>query len=206
MFATAKADLGGATYGTASHGDDKGLFVEFEMRSVHQPFKSEQEGRAVWADVPFVIINFPGDRTKRFEGVVEEEHKHRFPRQWAAFEAQKEQVPDGTPIAEWPPLTKSQVFEFKAMKIHTVEALADLPDSACTWMGSREIREKARIWLATAAGHSADARLQAIIKTQNDQIEALQKQIADINARATEKSDDSPRGPGRPRKATALEN
>lgn len=193
-FASAQHNLtGGQTFGSASHGDDKGLFVEFMTKAVHMPFLSEKEGRPIYKDVHFITIDFPGDKTKRVDRPVKMESDNsgpsdpeRFPRQWYLFENQLDQSGEGMPVTEWPPLTKSQALELKAMKIHTVEKLAELPDSACSWMGSRELREKARTWLETARGHSSESRLQAVIDQQNSQIAALQAQINDIVLRSAE--------------------
>lgn len=210
MFAQATHNLqGNQTVGMASHGDDKGLWVEFSTRPVQQDFKSREAGRPIFEDVNFITIDFPGDKTKRVDRPVRMEEEGgappdpiRFPRQWQAFLNQQEQTSAGMPITEWPPLTKSQALELKAIKIHTVEALAELPDSACSWLGSRDLRAKARTWLETANGHADESRLQAIVDQQNAQIEALKAQIKDITERFAEKSADAAPAPGRRRTAT----
>lgn len=187
MFANAQHHLSGAqTVGMASHGDDRGLFVEFSIEAVLQPFESEKQGRPIYKDTPYVTIHFPGDKTKKFVGPVEDQHRERFPRQWAAFEAQEAQAPEGMPVTEWAPLTRSQAQELKAINIHTVEQLAAMPDSACTWLGSRDLRTKAQTWLESAAGHSQEAHLQQQLAQRDAQIAALQAQIDDIVARAGE--------------------
>lgn len=201
-FAPAQHHLSGnQTFGAASHGDDKGLFVEFVTKAVHQPFLSEKEGRPIYKDVHYVTIDFPGDKTKRVDRPVKLESDNsgpsdpeRFPRQWHLFQNQLDQTDDGMPITEWPPLTKSQALELKAMKIHTVEKLAELPDSACTWMGSRELRAKAQTWLETANGHSAEARLQLVIDQQAATMRAMQHQLDDLALRYAQKGMAMPDG------------
>src|ERR1700761_2630728 len=81
------------------HGDDSKLYVEFKMEAVHQGALSEQEGRPIYKDIPFIEINFPGDRTKKIYRPVKMENDLqspadpvRFPRQWEAFQNQREQV------------------------------------------------------------------------------------------------------------------
>lgn len=197
MFAAATHNLQGSqTVGMASHGSDSGLYVEFSTRPVQQDFKSREAGRPIFEDVNFITIDFPGDKTKRVDRPVRMEEEAgappdpvRFPRQWQAFKNQLEQTGDGMPITEWPPLTKSQALELKAMKIHTVEALAALPDSACSWLGSRELRAKAKTWLESAAGHASESRLQAIVDQQDAQIAALKQQVEDMAQRFSERAD-----------------
>lgn len=189
MFAQAQHNLGNATFGMATHGDDKGLFVEFSTRPTLMPFKSQEAGRPIYEEQSFITIDFPGDKTKRVDRAVKLETDDngpsdpvRFPRQWQLFLNQQEQNGDGMPITEWPPITRSQALELKAIKIHTVETLAELPDSACTWLGSRELREKARTWLENVNDHSVESRLQAALDQRDAEIAALRQQVIDIAA------------------------
>lgn len=172
-----------------SHGDDSRLYVEFTMEAIHQTAKSEEEGRPIFKDVPHVRIHFPGDRTKQIFRPVKFEDDHqgpadprRFPQQWKAFEAQQEQVQTGTPIEQWGPLTKSQAMEFKAMHIHTVEQLAGIADSNLSWLGARELRDKAVAWLAQAENGKESLRLTAELAKRDAQIEDMQRQIKELAA------------------------
>jgi len=86
----------------------------------------------------------------------------------------------GTPITEWPVVSKSQALNLKAMSIHTVEALAEVSDNALNWLGARELREKARSYLAAAAGGAALSQAQAENAALRADIEALKAQFADL--------------------------
>jgi hypothetical protein len=169
------------------HGDDSRLYVEFTMEAIHQTARSEEEGRPIFKDVPHVHIHFPGDRTKQIFRPVKFEDDmqgpadpRRFPKQWAAFEAQQEQVQDGTPIEQWGPLTKSQAMEFKAMHIHTVEQLAGIADSNLSWLGARELRDKAVAWLAQADSGKHAMHLQAELDKRDADIEELKRQVKEL--------------------------
>jgi len=169
------------------HGDDSRLYVEFTMEAIHQTAQSEKEGRPIFKDVPHVRIHFPGDRTKQIFRPVKMEDDHqgpadprRFPKQWAAFEAQQEQVQDGTPIEQWGPLTKSQAMEFKAMHIHTVEQLAGIADSNLSWLGARELRDKAAAWLKQAESGKEALRLQGELEKRDADIEDLKRQVREL--------------------------
>jgi hypothetical protein len=170
-----------------THGDDSRLYVEFTMEAIHQTAQSELEQRPIFKDVPHVKIHFPGDRTKQiFRPVKFMDDQNgpadpvRFPRQWAAFQAQAEQVQDGTPIEQWGPLTKSQAMEFKAMHIHTVQQLAGISDSNLTWLGARELRDKAIAWVAQADDGKEVGRLTAENATLKADMEDLKRQVKEL--------------------------
>lgn len=152
------------------HGDDAGLFVEFYTKSIKMEFESEKENRYIGKDVPFIKILYPGDRTKSTDrpaklAYLDGEDRNipldnkRFPHQWEAFSNQQEQVQSGTPLEEWSILSKSEVLELKSVNIHTVDQLAAVPDSAMTWLGSRELVKKAKAFLAQAKDGGELARL-----------------------------------------------
>lgn len=170
-----------------THGDDSRLYVEFTMEAIHQTAQSEVEGRPIFKDVPHVRIHFPGDRTKQIFRPVKFEDDfmgpadpRRFPQQWKAFEAQQEQVQTGTPIEHWGPLTKSQAMEFKAAHIHTVEQLAGVSDANLTWLGARELRDKAIAWLAQAESGKEALRLQGELEKRDADIEELKRQVKEL--------------------------
>jgi len=196
-FASAQYQFeGNQTVTMAQHGSDKGLFVEFRHEAVKQDFRSREEGRPVFEDVVFIKIMFPGDKTKTVDRPAKLKDDdsgpsdiRRFPAQWQQFQAEESQVGAGMPLAEFPALTKSQVAEFKAMNIHTVEQLSDMSDSQLTWLGARELREQARNWLDKAKGNAVEARLQTaldqrdqVIDQQQQQLDAMKAQIADLQS------------------------
>ena len=124
-----------------THGEDKDLYVEFDMDAIHQPYESEQKGHPIYKDVPHITIMFPGDRTKsvrrpaKLKGDASTpSDPERFPRQWAAFQNQTEQAADGQPLEHWPMVNKSDVRMLKDMGIRTVEALAALSDANLTFL------------------------------------------------------------------------
>lgn len=187
-FAQAQYQFGpGQSVALASHGSDAGLFAEFRMEAVQNAAKSREEGRAIFEEVPFITIMFPGDKTKRIDRPVKREDDvdgpsdlTRFPTQWARFQKQEEQSADGLPVQQWPALSKSQALELKAMGIHTVEHLAALPDTGLNWLGARELRTQAQAWLEKAGAHAAESRLAAENAQLREQMAAMQKQINDL--------------------------
>lgn len=170
------------------HGTDDGLFVEFEEVPVKNNFKSEQEGRPIFDSKIFIKITFPGDKTKQVFRPIKDEDKLRFKKQFESFKETGTVAESGTPLEQWAVLTKSEAAEFKAMKIHTVEALAALPDTALTWLGARNYRQKAQLWLESAKDGAVFTKLQSENESLKASIEALKAQVKDIaNLKSKEK-------------------
>ena len=189
-LATAQPNLrNGQSVGMAKHGDDAGLFVTFYTESVEAPFESEQRGYTVFKDVVYVHIMFPGNRSTevRRPARLKAEGGHpadiqRWPRQWEAFQSQSVVTSVGMPVTEWAPLSKSQALMLKAMNIHTVEQLAEVPDHALTWLGARDMQVKAQTWLKSAANSAEALRLQADNDRLRADIDALKAQVAELAA------------------------
>lgn len=203
-FAAPKNIPNGVNSYAVSHGDDSGIIAEFEKQAIYNEHQSTVQGRAVYDDLDFIIMHFPGDKTKvvsrRVKTLGDNQgpaDPERFPRQWVQFQAQQEQVQDGTPISQWPPLKKSEVLELKAMHIHTVESLASLPDTALTWLGSRELREKAKAWLDSAKGGAETTRLLAENEALRNDVDVLKRNFADLVAKKSETSDETEAKPPR---------
>jgi len=171
------------------HGDDSGLFVRFYGDAILNQQKSDTEGRPIYDQCEMVEILFAGDNTKTKVGRATDgnpPYKDRFPRQYEAFLKQLEIVQDGTPIEHWPPITKAQALELKAMNIHTVEMLANVPDVNLKWMGARQLRENAKSWLSEAEAGKETIKLRNEIEELRTQLEALTNQKVGFSASQTE--------------------
>lgn len=199
-----------------THGDDSNLYVEFEMRAIHQEAESEAAGRPIYKDVPHIKIMFPGDKNKLIYRPIKtisdqtgRSDPERFPRHWAAFQAQESHVNEGTPIEEWPPLTKSQAKELKSINIHTVEMLASLPDTALDGLGlgGRSLRDKSIEWLNAASQKNKQLKvLMDEVQDWKSKYESLQEQINELKALKESPESDSftevkPKPRGRPKAA-----
>jgi hypothetical protein len=104
--------------------------------------------------------------------------------------------PDGFPVREWALLTPSQVANMHTMQTYTIEQVAGWNEQAMAMygMGARELREKAKLWLASGDQKAEQLSAQAIeIATLKEQLAALVKKV---NA-ADEDNEGKPRR-GRP--------
>jgi hypothetical protein len=186
-FASPNLVKQGNSYGV-SYGDDSGLYVQFKKDSIPDLERSASEGRACFKDIDIIEINMPGSTSAVYRPVnfVSTPHQQadpeRFPKQWAAYKNQEVQSKDGTPLEEWGPITKSQCSELKAINIHTVEDLVACPDGRLTWMGAREMQEKAKLYVEQAKGNAPLLQL----KEENDKLrrdlEAFKLQVAGMNS------------------------
>lgn len=137
--------------GQVQFGDDTKLYVEFSLRTEIDAAASKEQSRPVHKAVDYVRIQQPGER----DAIIRPAHNgdvQRFPRQWAAYQAGKQDIPDGTLLATLWPANPEIVENLKFFKIFTVEQLANINDTQISniGMGGRHFVEQAKKFLATA--------------------------------------------------------
>lgn len=183
MFQEAQIIQQGNNY-RVQHGTDAGLFVQFYLEAIKDEEATIKQGRPIFNDREYIKIIPVGDKNTVVCEPVSEDHKMRWPSQYAAFKNQQHQPQEGTPIDQWPPLTKSQVMMFKAANVHTVEQLSNVSDTnlANLGMGARELREKAITYLKSAEGSAPALALQQQLNEAMKQIEALKNQLSGFQA------------------------
>jgi hypothetical protein len=151
-------------------------FAQFYTRSVQDAKASLEAGRPIFSDKAYVKIMVPGDKDNIVDRPVRDGDKLRWPRQWAAYEAKSEQPVEGTPLVEWPGLTRSQVEELAFFGIKTVEDLAAVSDSqAQKFMGIQKLKARAKAYLA-------EADKQAPFEMMREENELLKNRIAALEA------------------------
>ena len=186
---------------------DSRLAVTFYKRSVKQEDESIAAGRPIFKEFDFVRICVPGDKLTEIDTYANNTHQARFPRQWAHYQNQvagQEQI-IGTPIEQWPLVTRSQADELKGIKFYTVESVAHCSDQQLQRIGMiagmspHSFREKAKAFLNLATD-SADvaqreAELQALkeenakIKAETDaKLSKMQDQMEALLAAVAEKT------------------
>lgn len=188
-------------------GADARLAVTFYKRSMKQEDESIAAGRPIFKEFDFVRICVPGDNLTEIDTYAQESHKARFPRQWAHYQNQvgnQEQI-IGTPIEQWPLVSRSQAEELKGVKFRTVEDVANCSDQQLQRIGMiagmspHSFREKAKAFLNLASDSAEvaqrEAELQAL-REENDKIKAeteaklaaMQEQMTAILAAVAEKT------------------
>jgi hypothetical protein len=122
--------------GTVQYGGgDRSMVVLFYNRPVNNPAKSRDEGRPIYEDKVYVRIHPPGERLNIVERAANESDKRRFPMQWAQFQQNQEQIPEGTPIDMLYPDQPSVGATLKAYGVHTIEQCAELSGPAIDSIG-----------------------------------------------------------------------
>jgi hypothetical protein len=215
QFAEHKVDMPrGATVAMASTGSDQNLYAEFYLApSLHpDPDLTEEAGRPIHIDVPWIRIMVPGDRTKQWDRPAKLRPDDptdtgpldhlRFRAQWDAFQNNTREAESGLSLDNWPPLSKSEANAFKQMNIYTVEQLAALPDSSLTWFGGRKRRDEAKAWIESAKNHAGEAKLAKQNEQLQAQVDALTLQVKELAALAGTEIEPATgkRKPGRPPK------
>jgi len=164
---------------------DSRLQVRFYKRPVQQEAETLAEGRPIYKEFDFVHICVAGDTLTEIDTYALQSHKTRFPIQWANYQNRlgaDDQEVIGTPIGEWPLVSKSQAEELRAMKFHTVESIANASDQQLQRMGMAagmspySFRDKAKSYLSLASSSAeTDKRQQEI----NELKEELAKKEAE---------------------------
>ena len=190
-----------------TQGADARLAVQFYKKSVKQDIASNEAGRPIFKEFDFVRIMIPGDNLTEIDTYAQESHKQRFPRQWAHYQNQVANHENivGTPLEQWPQITRSQADELRGLKFHTVESIADCSDQQLQRIGMvagmspHNFRLKAKAFLNLASDSAEvaqrEAEMQALkqenakIKEETDaKLAAMQEQMSALLAAVAEKT------------------
>ena len=173
---------------------DSRLQVRFYKRPVQQEAETLEAGRPIYKEFDFVHICVAGDTLTEIDTYALSSHKTRFPIQWANYKNRlgaDDQEIVGTPVSEWPLVSKSQAEELRAMKFYTVESIANASDQQLQRMGMAAgmspyaFRDKAKSFLNLASDSAeTDKRTQEI----NELKEELAKK-AEENAKIKAETD-----------------
>jgi len=191
---------------------EDGLLVEFYTDATEVPAESEKKGRPIFQDQEFVKIIVPGDNRTEIVRLATDQDRERFEKPYQLFQKQGQKSTTGTPLEEWPLLSKSQVAELKGMGFRTVESVSHASEATRGAMPLelRSLQTQAGAYLAQATDASASSRLAG----ENDRLkgevsrlegetrrlaEQVRKMEADANKPPPQPPSPVPRGPGRPR-------
>jgi hypothetical protein len=198
-------------------GADSLLSVTFYKRSRKQEDASIEAGRPIYKEFDFVRINVPGDSLNEIDTYAMEEHKTRFPVQWARYQNQIGDHQDivGTPLEQWTQISRSQADELRGLKFVTVESIANASDlqiqkiGMAAGMNPYAFRDKAKAFLnlANQVGESNQREEElsklrqenASLKMESDaKLAKQQEQIDSLMAMVAKPK-------GRPKKETVVE-
>ena len=163
-------------------------------------FLSEKHGRPIFDEVTYVEVITPGSNgatpvfeVKRVFAAEAKRSEPLFGSNYAKYEqyvvqfekGEGEAGMSGTPLSEWPEISRSMAASLHAMNIFSVEALSAVPDALVTRIGpdGRSLREKAKTWLAASADSGLATALSAELERAKTDLAAKDAAIADLSAR-----------------------
>lgn len=187
------------------------LVIRFEMLAKEDESASARENRPVYRDVEYIEKRVPGDKLSIIFRPITDADRKEYAGQYKAWKEGLADPTSGTPLKEWPPVSRSQVEHLAHNGIKTVEDLANLTDGNAQGVGAGTLmlRQKAQDWLARANGGGQEAALRAELSQRDTHIATLTRQVEALAARAKAQDDEAAglvpateakRGPGRPRK------
>lgn len=167
---------------------ENGALVEFYQGSVQSKSKSAEAGRPIFDDRVFVRIQTPGDTRTVIDRIATDQDRARFPKALSIYERGEKTAQEGTPLEEWPPVTRSQMMELKHVGIMSVEVLAEVSDANIQRLGPgyMQLRGKAQAFIASAdagAAATAWARERDDLLEQQRQMQEQIKALQDASKR-----------------------
>lgn len=162
---------------------DAKLLVKFYMKSVKDKQRSKDEGRDIFKEKEYIDIRIPGSRDGAARPATHSD-KQRFARHYDAFQQRIDISQEGTPLTEWPVVSRSVADEMAFFNIKTVEQLANVNDTiAGQFMGAQMFKQKAIAWLARAKEDVTIDRLKDELEQRDNALQMLQKQLDELTER-----------------------
>jgi len=150
------------------------MHVFFYDKQVPHPAKSRAENRPVFVTQVRIKKLVPGDQYNQPDRPMRYTDIEEFPEQWARYQQKKEAKIPGTPLEAWGILTDTQVAEYKAMNIFTVDQFATLTDSAgMKIMGFNQLRKRAQLFVDAQKNGEAAEHLKEELTKRDDVIAQL---------------------------------
>ena len=155
---------------------DRGIRVKFTIKSVPDKKQTEEFKRPIFRDIEMVEMLIPGRRHPTIRR-LDDALRRRFKSQYDAWkEDNNAEVDFGTPLIEYPKISRSLVEELAHFKVKTVEQLALMPDTqASQFQNGLTIKREAEKWLEEADKERPIAELRA----QVEQLEAERAELAE---------------------------
>jgi len=183
--------------------EDRPSYVRFEKRAIEDRTKSIANGHYTTVDQDFAVITPHGTSdeiprvVKDWFGYLDEQARaNRVPIKFVeyykeCYERWKkgEEAPlNGIPIKEWPPLSPSERANLIAIRVYTVEDLANANEDTLRQigMGGRAMQQKAENWLKSATDQGKLAEEMSALQVENKRLAATaarqEKMIDKLNA------------------------
>lgn len=188
----------------------RGVWATFFHQWMPVADKSDDAGRPMGRMVEMVQIHTVGSRLNVVVRRAHDLDRHRFAQAYRAFKETGASVIDGTPLEQYPPITRERLHLLKFHNVHTVEQLAEVKDNdiqGVIGLDGHAVRETARAWLEQSketAKASKTGRELALLREENreakernedlqNRLETLMSQMQNMEKRfiamSTERAD-----------------
>lgn len=155
-----------------------GLIVAFYQAPVKNGAKSAEAGRDIYEDRVFIRKIVPGDKNSEVDTLATDEDFTKFAEEYARFKAGKPDALEGTPLEQWPQMTRASVKEWHYLNVYTIEQLANLSDTAKQAFGMG-----ADNWVRMAKAHLELAESSAATERYAVQNADLKRELDDLKAK-----------------------
>lgn len=158
------------------------------LPTAHAPVKPRfhietvREESGAFRDQERVQLIIPGNPLNSPVKIVTDEHRQRWPAEYAAFKNNTTQTTTGYPIEHWPALSPAQVRMLKSLEIHSVEDCASLDDRAIQriGLGGRGIKNAAIAYLDDAESMRVMVEISRQNELKDTQIATLTEQVKQL--------------------------
>lgn len=168
--------------------------VNFQDRNTHAIFywdkrpnqaKSIEVGRPWFDNVVMIRIGNPGERLNIVIRPANDGDKRRFALQWAQFQQQREQRPEGTPLSYLFPENPAMIGNYEAAGVYTIEQLAGLSGNAIEnmGMGAQGHVNQAQTYLTNAEKGIRNSQLRKLQEDHDREVASLKHQLAEQGKR-----------------------
>lgn len=163
---------------------DAGVFPHFFTKVETDEEATKREGRPVCKEVEYIELIIPANPKTKPVYRVTRQYREKYAEAYKRFKAGQEARPDGTPLEEWPFLTKLRCAELKAMHVYTVEQLAGLSDTQLQKLGSDalDLQKRAKQFLQPESATVKELR--AVERQQAAEIAELKAQMAQLRGKS----------------------
>jgi hypothetical protein len=184
------------------------LQVIFYTKPKQNMRASEEAGRPIFDEIEMVQIktadkhfepHFPAhEPTVTWDAQRQEDDRRtwaeRYPAEYKAFKMGHAGSVSGTPLAEWPILSRAKVSELTAIGIVTVEQIAEMSDRhrSVLGAGARQLINQAQAYIAQARENAPNMAAAAMNAELMGEMERLKRELDELRAAQPKR--------GRPRK------
>lgn len=160
---------------------DRNAHAIFYTAPMHNPAKSREAGRPISDDVVMIRIGNPGERLNVVIRPATQQDKQRFALQWAQFQQNRVQKPEGSPISLLFPESPATVANLEGCGVYTVEQLAGLSGDAIQsiGMGAQGWVNNAQTYLANAEKGIRNSQMRQAQEEHDREMNAIKFQLAE---------------------------